>query len=64
VAFAAKRLMELEVEAAAGAPKDARSATWTTPRNGDRERARETRAGRIELAIPKLWKGSYGPSLL
>jgi transposase-like protein len=64
LAFAAERLMELEVEAAAGAPKGARLATRTTQRNGYRERAWETRAGRIDLAIPKLRKGSYFPSFL
>jgi hypothetical protein len=64
LAFAAERLMELEVEAATGAPKGARSATRTTQRNGYRERAWETRAGRIDLAIPKLRKGSYFPSFL
>jgi transposase-like protein len=35
---------------------------YITHRNGYRERAWETRAGRIELAIPKLRKGSYLPS--
>jgi transposase-like protein len=63
-AFAAERLMELEVEAAAGAPKGARSAMRTAQRNGYRERAWETRAGRIDLAIPKLRKGGYFPSFL
>ena len=38
LAFAAKRLMELEVEATTGAPKGARSATRATHRNGCRER--------------------------
>jgi transposase-like protein len=33
-------------------------------RNGYRERAWETRAGRIELAIPRLRRGSYFPSFL
>ena len=64
LAFAAERLMELEVEAATGAPKGARSATRATHRNGYRERSWETRAGRIDLAIPKLRKGSYFPSFL
>jgi transposase-like protein len=64
LAFAAERLMELEVEAATGAPKGVRSATRTTQRNGYRERAWETRAGRIDLAIPKLRKGSYFLSFL
>jgi len=64
LAFAAERLMELEVEAVTGAPKGARSFLRTTNRNGYRERGWETRAGRIELAIPKLRKGSYFPSFL
>ena len=33
-------------------------------RNGYRERAWDTRAGRIDLAIPKLRKGSYFPAFL
>ena len=33
-------------------------------RNGYRERGWETRVGRIELAIPKLRKGSYFPAFL
>jgi putative transposase len=64
LAFAAGRLMELEVEAVTGAPKGARSLLRTTNRNGYRERGWETRAGRIDLAIPKLRKGSYFPSFL
>ncbi|MEO1533795.1 MAG: IS256 family transposase [Pseudomonadota bacterium] len=64
LAFAAERLMELEVEAATGAPRGVRSAARTVQRNGYRERAWETRAGRIDLAIPKLRKGSYFPSFL
>src|SRR3546814_20188222 len=64
LAFAADRMMELEVEARTGAPAGARSAERLTQRNGYRERAWETRAGRIELAIPKLRKGSYLPSFL
>jgi putative transposase len=64
LAFAAERMMELEVEAKTGAALGARSSARCTHRNGDRERAWETRAGRIDLAIPKLRKGSYFPSFL
>ena len=64
LAFAADRMMDLEVEARTGAPVGARSADRLTHRNGYRERAWETRAGRIDLAIPKLRKGSYLPSFL
>lgn len=64
LAFAAERMMELEVEARTGAPAGARSPDRLTHRNGYRERAWETRAGRIDLAIPKLRKGSYLPSFL
>jgi transposase-like protein len=64
LAFAAERMMDLEVEARTGAPAGARSPDRQTHRNGYRERAWETRAGRIELAIPKLRKGSYFPSFL
>ena len=64
LAFAAERMMELEVEARTGAPAGARSPDRLTHRNGYRERAWETRAGRVDLAIPKLRKGSYLPSFL
>ena len=64
LAFAAERMMELEVEARTGAPAGARSPDRLTHRNGYRERSWETRAGRVDLAIPKLRKGSYLPSFL
>ena len=64
LAFAAKRLMELEVEARTGVPAGVRSPERLNHRNGDRERAWDTRAGRIDLAIPKLRKGSSLPSFL
>src|ERR671929_1000123 len=64
LAFAAGRLMELEVEAGTGAAAGTRSPDRLNHRNGYRERPWETRAGRIELAIPKLRKGSYFPSFL
>jgi putative transposase len=64
LAFAAERLMNLEVEALTGVPAGVRSPDRLTHRNGYRERAWDTRAGRIDLAIPKLRKGSYFPIFL
>jgi putative transposase len=64
LAFAAERMMELEIEAETGAPAGLRSLDRSNHRNGYRERPWETRAGRIDLAIPKLRKGSYFPSFL
>ena len=64
LAFAAERLMDLEVETLTGAPAGERSPERLNHRNGYRERAWDTRAGRIDLAIPKLRKGSYFPAFL
>src|SRR3954469_3315226 len=64
LAFAAERLMAMQVEALTGAPAGVRSPERLNHRNGYRERAWETRAGRIDLAIPRLRKGSYFPSFL
>ena len=64
LAFAADRMMEAEVDAVTGAAKHARTPLRENQRNGYRERDWETRAGRIELAIPKLRKGTYFPSFL
>ena len=64
LAFAAERMMDLEIEARTGVPAGARSPDRLNHRNGYRERNWDTRAGRIELAVPKLRKGSYFPSFL
>ena len=64
LAFAAERIMELEVEARTGAGHGSRSPARTNHRNGYRERPWETRAGRVDLEIPKLRKGTYLPSFL
>ena len=57
-------LMEAEVTARIGAAPHERSPERTTHRNGYRERLWATRAGEVELAIPRLRSGSYFPSFL
>jgi len=64
VGFAAQRLMELEVESLTGAAHGERSAERVNHRNGYRDRDWQTRAGTVELRIPKLRKGSYFPAFL
>ena len=64
LAYAAERLMAAEVEGLCGAGHGERSQTRTNQRNGYRERPWDTRAGRIELKVPKLRKGSYFPAFL
>src|ERR1700734_3171208 len=64
IGFAAQRLMELETEGLCGAGHGERSADRRNQRNGYRERDWETRAGTVELRIPKLRKGSYFPGFL
>ncbi|SDI10224.1 Transposase, Mutator family [Mesorhizobium muleiense] len=53
--------MELEVGAATGAGHGEKNPLRMAQRNGYRERDWETRAGTVELPIPKLRKGSYFP---
>ena len=62
--FVADRLMALEAEGLCGAAPGERSPERTNHRNGYRDRRWETRAGTVELRIPKLRKGSYFPAFL
>src|SRR5947209_13813470 len=64
IGFTAQRLMELEVEGLTGADYGEKNPERLAQRNGYRERAWETRAGTVELRIPKLRKGSYFPGFL
>jgi len=64
IGFAGQRLMELEVGGLTGAPFGEKSAERLAQRNGYRDRDWETRAGTVELRIPKLRKGSYFPFFL
>jgi putative transposase len=79
IGFAAERLMELEVQGLTGAGRGERTPARTNQRIGFRDRAAlrgdlrwsplgasrgETRAGTVELHIPKLRKGSYFPGFL
>jgi transposase-like protein len=64
VATFAEALMGADADAVCGAPFGVRSEERTNTRNGYRRREWDTRAGSIELAIPKLRTGSYFPDWL
>lgn len=55
----AQRLKELDVEGRCGAGYDEKSTDRVNSRNGYRDRTWDTRAGSVELKLPKLRQGSY-----
>ena len=64
IQYVAQRLMELDVEGRCAAAYGERSPERANSRNGYRERLWETRAGSVQLNIPKLRRGSYFPGFL
>ena len=60
----AQRMMDAEVETICGAGYGEVSPERVNSRNGYRAREWDTRAGTVELAIPKLRHGSYFPGFL
>ena len=65
VRWLAGQLMEVEVSELIGAERgERRPEDRATHRNGYRQRRWDTRAGEIELQIPKIRRGSYFPSFL
>ena len=64
IPFVAERLMEMEVGNLTGAGYGEKSPSRLVQRNGHRERDWQTRAGKVELHIPKLRKGTYFPGFL
>ena len=60
----AEQLMSAEADAACGAEYGQVSEDRTNRRNGYRSRDWDTRAGTVDLAVPKLREGSYFPAWL
>jgi putative transposase len=60
----AEALMSADADAVCGAVYGQRNPDRTNTRNGYRRRGWDTRAGSIDLAIPKLREGSYFPGWL
>jgi putative transposase len=63
IQYVAQRMIDMDVEGLCAAAYGGRSPERLDSRNGYRERLWETRAGSIDLKIPKLRKGSYFPGL-
>ena len=64
VAWLYQALIDAEATEVIGAAPHERSITRTTRRNGTRTRKLSSKAGDIELSIPKFRKGSFFPSVL
>lgn len=62
--YLAQELIEVQASQAIGAGRYERTGERVTERNGHRTRTLTTKAGDLELAIPKLRKGSFFPSIL
>lgn len=59
-----QELIDLEASQAIGAARYERTDARTTHRNGSRTRLLSTKAGDVELHIPRLREGSFFPALL
>jgi putative transposase len=64
LALVLQALIDAEATEVIGAGRYERSAARTTHRNGFRARLLSTKAGDVELRIPKLREGSFFPALL
>jgi putative transposase len=64
LALVLQALIEAEAAQRIGAGRYERSTSRTTHRNGSRSRLLSTKAGDVELKIPKLREGSFFPALL
>jgi transposase-like protein len=64
VRLSLQELVEAEASGAIGAGRYERNGERVTERNGHRMRTLSTKAGDIEIGIPKLRKGSFFPSIL
>ena len=64
IQYVAQRMMEMDVEGLCAAAYGTRSPDRANSRNGYRDRSWDTRAGSVDLKIPKLRQGSYFPGFL